>query len=88
MNIGIKIRELRKAINLTQEQLATSLNISAQAVSKWEMGLSYPDITMIPTLAGLFKVSIDDLLSGEKLIFISEKENRSNVNSINSVSLL
>ena len=63
MNIGIKIRELRKAINLTQEQLATSLNISAQAVSKWEMGLSYPDITMIPTLAGLFKVSIDDLFN-------------------------
>lgn len=61
MDLGNKIRELRRARNLTQEQLATSLCISAQAVSKWEMGASYPDITMIPTLAGLFKVSLDEL---------------------------
>ena len=40
MNLGNKIRELRRASNLTQEQLAASLNISAQAVSKWEMGVS------------------------------------------------
>ncbi len=61
MNLGNKIRELRKARNLTQEQLADSLKISAQAVSKWEMGASYPDMTMIPTIAGLFKVSLDEL---------------------------
>ncbi|MBR4032261.1 MAG: helix-turn-helix transcriptional regulator [Clostridia bacterium] len=61
MNLGNKIRELRRARNLTQEQLAASLNISAQAVSKWEMEASYPDITMIPTLAALFKVSLDEL---------------------------
>ena len=61
MNLGKKIRELRRAKNLTQEQLAASLNISAQAVSKWEMGASYPDMTMIPTIVGLFKVSLDEL---------------------------
>lgn len=61
MNLGNKIRELRRARNLTQEQLATSLNISAQAVSKWEMCASYPDMTMIPTIAALFNVSIDEL---------------------------
>ena len=61
MNLGNKIRELRRAINLTQEQLAASLNISPQAVSKWEMGASYPDMTMIPTLAAFFKVSLDEL---------------------------
>jgi len=61
MNLGNKIRELRRARNLTQEQLAASLNISPQAVSKWEMGASYPDMTMIPTLASLFKVSLDEL---------------------------
>ena len=38
MNLGNKIRELRKGANLTQEQLAASLNLSPQAVSKWEMG--------------------------------------------------
>ena len=41
MNLGNKIRELRRAKNLTQEQLAESLNISPQAVSKWEMGVSH-----------------------------------------------
>lgn len=61
MNLGNKIRELRRASHLTQEQLAASLNISAQAVSKWEMNASYPDMTMIPTLASFFKVSLDEL---------------------------
>ena len=61
MNLGNKIRELRRANNLTQEQLAATLNISAQAVSKWEMGASYPDMTMIPTLAAFFKVTLDEL---------------------------
>lgn len=61
MNLGNKIRELRRASNLTQEQLAAALNISAQAVSKWEMGASYPDMSMIPTLAAFFRVSLDEL---------------------------
>ena len=61
MNLGNKIRELRRQRNLTQEQLAASLNISAQAVSKWEMGASYPDVAMLPTLATFFKVSLDEL---------------------------
>ncbi len=61
MNLGNKIRELRRGKNLTQEQLAASLNISAQAVSKWEMGASFPDMTMIPVLAAFFKVSLDEL---------------------------
>ncbi len=61
MNIGNKIREYRKQKNFTQEQLAQTLKISAQAVSKWEMGLSYPDVTMIPTIAALFGVSTDEL---------------------------
>ncbi len=61
MNLGYKIRELRKQKHLTQEQLAATLNITSQAVSKWEMGASYPDMTMIPVLAGLFGVSLDEL---------------------------
>ena len=61
MNLGNKIRELRRRSNLTQEQLAASLNISAQAVSKWEMGASYPDMTMIPTIAAFFEVTLDEL---------------------------
>jgi len=61
MNLGNKIRELRKANNLTQEQLAAALSVSPQAVSKWEMGASFPDMTMVPVLAGFFKVSLDAL---------------------------
>ncbi len=75
MNLGNKIRELRRARNLTQEQLATSLNISAQAVSKWEMGASYPDMTMIPTLAALFKVSLDELFDFDVKNIDKEIEN-------------
>ncbi|MBQ8696252.1 MAG: helix-turn-helix transcriptional regulator [Clostridia bacterium] len=61
MNLGNKIRELRRSKSLTQEQLAATLNISPQAVSKWEIGVSYPDMTMIPTIAALFEVSLDEL---------------------------
>lgn len=75
MNLGSKIRELRRARNLTQEQLATSLNISAQAVSKWEMGASYPDMTMIPTIAALFKVSLDELFDFDVKNIDQEIEN-------------
>jgi transcriptional regulator with XRE-family HTH domain len=65
MNLGSRIRELRKKNGLTQEQLAASLNISAQAVSKWEIGASYPDMTMIPALASLFRVTLDELFDFE-----------------------
>ncbi len=61
MNLGNKIRELRKKKGLTQEQLANALNLSAQAVSKWESETSYPDITMIPVLANFFDVTLDTL---------------------------
>ena len=50
MNLGNKIRDLRRARNLTQEQLAASLNISAQAVSKWEMWASHSKSNTIVTL--------------------------------------
>lgn len=61
INFGVKIRELRKKKGLTQEQLAGALNISPQAVSKWENNDSYPDTEMLPVLAGFFGVSLDIL---------------------------
>ena len=51
MNIGKKIKNLRKAQNLSQEKLAEHFNVTPQAVSKWENGTAYPDITIIPSLA-------------------------------------
>lgn len=61
MNIGNKIRELRKQRGITQEQLAESMGISFQAVSKWENNIAFPDITLAPALAGYFGVSMDEL---------------------------
>ena len=61
MNIGNKIKELRKQRGITQEQLANSIGISFQAVSKWENGIALPDITLAPTLASYFGVSMDEL---------------------------
>lgn len=61
MNIGNKIRELRKQRGITQEQLAESIGISFQAVSKWENNIVLPDITLVPVLASYFGVSMDEL---------------------------
>ncbi len=61
MNIGNKIKELRKQRGITQEQLANSIGISFQAVSKWENNIALPDITLAPILAGYFGVSMDEL---------------------------
>ena len=61
INIGYKIRELRKKKGITQEALAAALWVSPQAVSKWESGLTYPDLTMIPVIAGYFEISLDAL---------------------------
>ena len=58
MNIGNKIKELRKSSGITQEQLAESIGISFQAVSKWENNIAFPDITLLPVLARYFDVSI------------------------------
>ena len=62
MNIGAKIRELRKEKKMTQEELAEYLHISSQAVSKWETGASSPDIDTLPKLAICFGTSLDNLL--------------------------
>jgi len=65
INFGKRLYELRKASNYTQEELASLLNVSNAAVSKWESGISYPDITLLPNIARIFKVSIDTLLGLE-----------------------
>ncbi len=61
MNIGNKIKELRKQKGITQEQLADYVGVSFQAVSKWENQIALPDITLAPVLANYFGVSMDVL---------------------------
>ena len=52
----------RKELDVTQEDIAQYIGVSRAAVSKWEKGLSYPDILLLPKLATYFNVTIDDLL--------------------------
>ena len=62
MTFGKTIKELRQNHAMTQERLAELLNISPQAVSRWETGAAMPDISLIPPLANLFGVTTDYLL--------------------------
>lgn len=67
MNISKNIADLRKEKGLTQEQLAAALNLSPQAVSKWETGISQPDTQTLPLIADYFNVSIDYLFYGKNV---------------------
>ena len=60
-NMGENISALRRRIGMTQEMLAFRLGVSAQAVSKWERQISCPDVSLLPTMAEIFGVSIDEL---------------------------
>lgn len=61
MNIGNEIKRLRKLKGLSQNELAEVLHITAQSVSKWESGASYPDINQLPAIASFFGITIDEL---------------------------
>ncbi len=63
---GKIINEKRKALGLTQKELAEKLNVSNRTVSKWETGDGFPDISILPELAECLDISIDELLTGIK----------------------
>ena len=63
---GKFIAELRKEKNMTQKQLAEKLNLTDKAISKWERGLSFPDITILNPLADVLEINISELLNCEK----------------------
>ncbi len=64
--MGQFISELRKQRQMTQKELAEKLNVSDKAVSKWERGLSYPDISLLSPLSNILGVTTTELLNGEK----------------------
>lgn len=66
MNFGKTVLELRKQKNITQEELAARLGVTAAAVSKWENNYSLPDLLMLCALADFFDVTTDELLGREK----------------------
>lgn len=80
MNIGEVIKCRRQKKNITQAELAALLNITPQAVSRWEMSISYPDIAMIPKISEVLQVSADELL-GIKLSNAGQ-ESEEDINAI------
>ena len=77
MNIGRTISERRRALRLTQQALAEKLNVSFQAVSKWENDTSCPDIELLPHIAAVLNISIDSLL-GYPSQSVTDYDNRYN----------
>ncbi len=66
LNIGENIRRLRRAADMTQEQLADKLGVAYQSVSRWENGTTYPDMEFLPALSSIFGVTVDELIGMEE----------------------
>ena len=82
-SIGKRIASLRKEKGLKQEELAEMLGVSGQAVSKWENDQTCPDISLLPKLARILGVSVDELLSGKQemapVVQILPEQQRKNI---------
>ena len=76
MEFNEKLQELRKQKGLTQEELAEYLYVSRTAISKWESGRGFPNIESLKAISKFFSVSLDELLSGEEILAIAEKEHK------------
>ena len=71
LNFGANLKRLRRERDMTQEELADALGLSVQAISRYETAAAYPDIEMLPVIAGYFGVTVDYILG------VSEKERES-----------
>ena len=76
MEFHLKLQELRRRRNLTQEELAQALYVSRTAISKWESGRGYPNIESLKAISQYFSISVDELLSGGELLTLAEEEQR------------
>ena len=83
--VGGRIAKLRKSHNMTQKQLADELSVTYKAVSKWETGAGLPDIAMLPALASVFNVSVDEIVSDSPN---NENKEDSNSNKDNRIRTL
>lgn len=66
-SLACKLKELRKAKNVSQEKFAEYLGVSYQAVSKWENNVTSPDIQLLPDIARYYRITVDALLQVEQL---------------------
>ncbi len=74
MEFNEKLQKLRTGENLTQEELAEKLFVSRTAISKWESGRGYPSIDSLKAIAKTFHVSIDELICGEEMVELAERD--------------
>ena len=82
--LGNRIAELRRAKNITQDEMAEKLNVTAQAVSKWENDISCPDIMLLPKIAQMLSVTVDELLSDQpkKSVELVPEEKRKSIDDL------
>ena len=85
--MGSFMAALRKANGLTQQQVADRLNVSNKTVSKWECNEGYPEISMLPVIAELYSVSVDELLRGDKMAKSFDEE-KTDVKSAERIKFL
>ncbi len=81
-SLGKRFQRLRKKANFTQEEVATKLNITPQAVSKWENDVSAPDISLLIEIADMFSVTVDELLGKQPQTVLLEEAQRRAVDSL------
>lgn len=93
-SFGEFLADLRKENKMTQAVLAEKLNISNRTISKWENGDGFPDVSILPELADVFGVTVDELLRGERVtkdeadIKITEIENKDNLKNLFQISYI
>lgn len=68
MNFNEKLKQERKKLNLSQEDLANKINISRQSISKWELGKGYPNLETLIELSEIFDITVDELLKGDDFL--------------------
>ena len=80
MNLKDNLKRIRKENNLSQEELAEKLKVSRQSVSKWEQGITYPEMDKMLEICKLFNLNIDDLLNGDVKETNNTKQAKNNIN--------
>lgn len=83
MDIGKKISTIRKMSGMTQEELAEKIHVSRQTVSKWEKGISSPDLECAVAFCELFQISLDDFMKGDQAVEKDEKISLQDMMKIN-----
>ena len=81
--VGMRIAGRRKELKMTQEELASKLGVSAQAVSKWENDASCPDISLLPKLVNVLDITTDELLTGKSSkVHVMPEETRKSLDEL------